>query len=162
MLTTVTGSPDSTPIDLGLSHVALVVQDLDASIVFYRQFAEMHVVHQRHDEHSRVAWISDLTRPFVIVLIQSGAAPHAPLNGWAHLGVACHSRSEVDERCNLARAQGYLVQGPADDGPPVGYWAFIADPDGHNLELSFGQHVGVAVGQVADHDSHLPPTEPTP
>jgi len=29
----------------------------------------------------------------------------------------------------------------------VGYWAFIADPDGNNLELSFGQEIGVTVAR---------------
>ena len=42
-------------------------------------------------------------------------------------------------------AQGRAVSGPYDSGPPVGYWAIIADPDGHNLELSYGQEVGVTV-----------------
>jgi lactoylglutathione lyase len=35
-----------------------------------------------------------------------------------------------------------------DFGPPVGYWAFIADPDGNTLELSFGQEVGLTVAPV--------------
>jgi hypothetical protein len=28
----------------------------------------------------------------------------------------------------------------------VGYWALLRDPDGHNLELSYGQQVALAVG----------------
>jgi hypothetical protein len=28
----------------------------------------------------------------------------------------------------------------------VGYWAVVVDPDGHNLELSHGQEVGLTVG----------------
>jgi hypothetical protein len=27
----------------------------------------------------------------------------------------------------------------------VGYWAYIVDPDGHNLEISYGQEVGFTV-----------------
>ena len=38
-----------------------------------------------------------------------------------------------------------LLEGPTDYGPPVGYWAFIRDPDGHTLEVSHGQDVGLAV-----------------
>jgi hypothetical protein len=34
---------------------------------------------------------------------------------------------------------------PIDAGDPVGYVAHIADPDGHSLELSYGQEVGLAV-----------------
>jgi hypothetical protein len=40
------------------------------------------------------------------------------------------------------------VFGPIDSGPPVGYWGYIVDPDGHNLELSFGQEVGLTVDQA--------------
>jgi hypothetical protein len=32
-----------------------------------------------------------------------------------------------------------------DSGYPVGYWGLIVDPDGHNLELSYGQEVALAV-----------------
>jgi hypothetical protein len=27
----------------------------------------------------------------------------------------------------------------------VGYWGIIGDPDGHNLEVAFGQEVGLTV-----------------
>ena len=33
-----------------------------------------------------------------------------------------------------------LRRGPIDSGYPLGYWAFLTDPDGHQLELSHGQH----------------------
>ena len=65
-----------------------------------------------------------------------------------HMGVGCASRAEVDRRCALARAQGCLWRGPTDYGPPVGYWAFLTDPDGHTLELSYGQEVGLTVAQA--------------
>ena len=35
--------------DLGLTHVALPVRDVDASAVFYARFADMEVVHRRVD-----------------------------------------------------------------------------------------------------------------
>ena len=133
--------------DLGLSHIALAVSDLDRSIEFYARFADMEVVHRRvgHDG-VQVAWLSDLTRPFVIVLLQhGGAADQVRLGGWAHLGVGCASRDEVDHRLVTATAEGYDVLGPCDDGPPVGYWGLIVDPDGHNLELAYGQEVGLRV-----------------
>lgn len=133
-------------VDLGLTHVALPVTDVDAGIDFYRRFAEMEVVPDRRDAETgnRVVWVSDRTRPFVIVLIQQGAISHA-LGGSAHLGVGCESREEVDRRCDLARREGRVVLGPLDSGYPVGYWALITDPDGHNLEVSHGQEVGLAV-----------------
>src|SRR3546814_17682403 len=58
--------------DLGFTHIALVVQDIERSIAFYADYAGMQVVHRRNGSGRGdvVAWISDQTRPFVIVLIQ--------------------------------------------------------------------------------------------
>lgn len=141
--------------DLGLTHIALPVSDIDRSIAFYRRFADMEVVHRRvgHDG-GHIAWISDLSRPFVIVLMQDdGAADQGRLGGWAHLGVGCVSREEVDHRLVTASAEGHEVLGPCDDGPPVGYWGLIVDPDGHNLEVAYGQQVGVEVQGARDQHS---------
>jgi catechol 2,3-dioxygenase-like lactoylglutathione lyase family enzyme len=133
-------------IDRGLTHVALTVTDVDRSIEFYRRYADMEVVHGRRDQETgdRVVWVSDRTRPFVIVLIQQSSVSHT-LGGFAHLGVGCASRDEVERRCEAARTEGREVRGPLDSGYPVGYWAIITDPDGHNLELSHGQEVGLTV-----------------
>lgn len=133
--------------DLGLTHVALPVTDVDTSAAFYARYADMEIVHRRHadpeaGEHD-VVWLSDLTRPFVIVCIATPVS-HV-LGGWAHLGVAVASRAEVDRRVAAARSEGIAVEGPFDSGPPVGYWAILSDPDGHHLELAFGQEVGATV-----------------
>jgi catechol 2,3-dioxygenase-like lactoylglutathione lyase family enzyme len=138
------------PADRGVTHVALPVTDLDASLEFYERYAAMQVVHRRTDADSgtSVAWISDLTRPFVLVLIEV-AALDARLGGvFCHIGMGLESRSVVDDACARARAEGRAVVGPFDSGPPVGYWAYLVDPDGHNLEISYGQEVGLTVDRV--------------
>ena len=126
--------------DIGLTHVALPVRSLDAAVSFYERYARMQVVHRR----AEVVWHSDKTRPFVIVLIETPDVVH-PLRPIAHLGVGCESRDEVERLCERARDEGCLVSGPTDYGPPVGYWAFLSDPDGHTLEVSFGQEVALTV-----------------
>ena len=123
--------------------MALPVTDLERSIGFYARFAAMQVVHRREG----VVWLSDRTRPFVIVLIETPEVA-APLRPVAHLGVACASREEVDALCRSAKAEHALVSGPLDYGPPVGYWGFLRDPDGHTLEVSHGQEVGIAVAEA--------------
>lgn len=140
--------------DLGLTHVAFAVKDLEASIGFYRTYAKMRVIHRRPGDEAGagVAWVSDLTRAFVVVLIQAPGLSDTPLGPFGHLGVACESRAEVDRLAAQAQAEGRLRSPPKDSGPPVGYWAYVADPDGNTLELAFGQDVGdaVAAARTAD------------
>jgi catechol 2,3-dioxygenase-like lactoylglutathione lyase family enzyme len=139
--------PARRSVDVGATHLALVVSDLERSIAFYARYAGMQVVHRRHDPGGRVVWLSDLTRPFVLVLIEGEV--EARLAGSCHLGVGCASREEVERLAGAARAEGCLALGPTDSGPPIGYWAFLRDPDGHHLELSFGQEVGLTVAAAA-------------
>jgi catechol 2,3-dioxygenase-like lactoylglutathione lyase family enzyme len=133
-------------VDLGLTHIALPVADVERSIAFYAAYAGMEVIHRRVDATTgmSVVWLSDYTRPFAIVLIQQ-AIVQPLLTPLAHLGVGCKSREAVDVLCNLARQEGCLLQDPQDSGYPVGYWAFLRDPDGHTLELSYGQEIGLTV-----------------
>ncbi len=132
--------------DRGWTHVALPVRDVDASAAFYARYAGMSVVHSRADSSTgkRVAWLSDRTRPFVLVLIEVDRV-EVKLGGIAHLGIGCATRDEVDRLVALARDENALVHEPTDSGPPVGYWAFLRDPDGHHLELSHGQEVALTV-----------------
>ena len=114
-------------VDRGLTHVALPVSHLNDSIAFYAKYARMQAVHRRTVPTTgfEVAWLSDQTRPFVIVLSERSTVDH-PLVPPAHSGVACASWVDVDRLCALA----------------------IRDPDGHTLEVSFGQEVGLTIQQA--------------
>ncbi|MFN3877814.1 MAG: VOC family protein [Brevundimonas sp.] len=133
--------------DNGFSHIALVVKDLDASVSFYRCYAAMTVIHRREagGPVRAVAWLSDFTRDFALVLVESAVLEDTPLGPFGHLGVACASRSEVDRLAKQAQQEGILRKAPTDSGPPVGYWTYIADPDGNTLELSHGQTIAFTV-----------------
>jgi len=139
--------------DIGLTHIALPVSNLEKSLEFYAKYADMQVVHSRQSENSgtRVAWISDRTRPFVIVLIEMGEVEY-PLRPAAHLGVGCASREEVDRLVAEAEDEGRAVFGPTDSPYPVGYWALISDPDDHTLEVSHGQEVALTVKEAGDRE----------
>jgi len=138
-------------VDIGLTHIALPVSNIEQSIEFYETYAQMQVIHRRIDATAgvAVAWLSDNTRPFVIVLIQTNSVQPI-LSPFAHLGVGCKSREAMDTLCDKARQEGILVEEPKDSGYPVGYWAFLRDPDGHTLELSYGQEIGLTVEKAAN------------
>jgi catechol 2,3-dioxygenase-like lactoylglutathione lyase family enzyme len=139
--------------DRGLTHVALPVADVEASVAFYERYAGMRAVHRRRDPTvgNTVVWLSEGTRPFVIVLIGVPEVRH-PLLPIAHLGVGCASREEVDRLVARAQAEGRTVYGPIDAPDPVGYYALISDPDDHTLEISYGQEVALTVERAEEGD----------
>ncbi len=51
-------------IDIGLTHIALPVSDVERSIEFYSTYAGMQVIHRRIDAEAGVAvvWLCDRTR----------------------------------------------------------------------------------------------------
>ena len=111
--------------DVGLTHIALPVTNMEASLTFYATYARMQVVHHRTDpDGTEVVWLSDRTRTFVI-----------------------------DALCEHARQAGCLRLGPTDSGYPIGYWAFLSDPDGHTLEIAHGQEVALTVAEVPEGDN---------
>ena len=133
--------------DVGLTHIALPVTTMEDSLAFYATYAHMQVVDRRTDlDGTEVVWLSDRTRPFVIVLIQLPQVD-SPLLPFAHLGVGCETRGEVDRLCEQAQQAGCLRMGPTDSGYPIGYWAFLSDPDGHTLEIAHGQEVALTVAK---------------
>lgn len=134
--------------DTGFTYLSLPAGDLDKSVEFYRRDAEMQVIHQREPgitEAHKVVWLSDLTRPFALVLVQSDNSDDTPLGPFEHIGAASGSREEIDEKVAIARREGVLRRDAQQSEIPVGYWAFFADPDGNTLELSFGQQIGLAI-----------------
>lgn len=133
--------------DIGFTHIALICSDADKTIDFYRRYGDFSVIHDRNDNGRRVFWLSDLRRGFAIVFLESTKLEE-PLGPFGHLGVCLSSRALVDERLDQARSEGIAIEGPFDSGPPVGYWAFIKDPDGHTLELSFGQEIQLHVDKA--------------
>jgi catechol 2,3-dioxygenase-like lactoylglutathione lyase family enzyme len=98
-------------IDIGLTHIALPVTNIEHSVKFYVAYAGMKVAHHRIDAEIgvTVVWLCNHTRPFVIVLIQADIV-YFVLSPLAHLDVSCRSRIHLDELCTRARLERILIQ----------------------------------------------------
>jgi lactoylglutathione lyase len=143
-----------------LTHIALPVRDLEATLAFYAKYTTLAVIHQRQDPDTgmRSVWLAnerDITTEgaarFVIVLIH-GKLPtkitgdikeeYGFLRSISHLGISLTTRDEVDHIAAMAREEGCLLLGPMYRNEVVGYICVINDPDGNNVEFSVEQVLG--------------------
>ena len=126
-----------------LTHLALGVHDLDRTIAFYRKHLHLHVVHERAEDSRRVVWLAEqeADADFVLVLFEVPAERPPGSQNLQHLGFAVTSRAEVDQAAAAARADGVLALEPNYAGPIVGYFCIVADPDGNQVEFSYGQPI---------------------
>jgi lactoylglutathione lyase len=151
-------APGSPPPSL-LTHIALPVRDIDATLRFYERYTTLVNIHERLDSETglRTVWLAnerDVTAQgarFVIVLI-CGKLParitgdikeeYGFLRSISHLGISLDSREEVDAVAAMAREDGCLLLGPMYRNEVVGYICIITDPDGNNVEFSVEQVLG--------------------
>jgi len=125
-----------------LTHIALGVADIDRTVAFYRKHVGLRVVHERTDGGMRVVWLGE-DEPdvdFVLVLLPIGS-PSGARGNLLHLGFAVGSREEVDAAAAAGRVEGILAAEPVYGGPIVGYFCIVTDPDGNQVEFSYGQPI---------------------
>ena len=142
---------------VSLSHLAIPVIDVDKSIAFYAKYVEMKVVRER--ENPRNVWLADGIRPFQLVLLEAvrcdiedavrsgptdyhNAKLSHPILASMHLGFTCSSCTQVKRIAEMAKEEGILEHGPLEENWPGGYCAYISDPSGHSVEISYNQQAG--------------------
>ena len=142
-----------------LTHIALPVSNLDATLAFYAKYTTMEKIHERYDEetHMRSAWIANTedktaTSARFVIVIMEGKLPtqitgdikeeYWFLRSIAHLGISLDSREDVDRIAAMAKEDGCLVLGPVYRNAVVGYICLVRDPDGNNVEFSVEQDLG--------------------
>ncbi len=142
-----------------LTHIALPVRDLDATLAFFAKYTTLVNIHERVDPDTgmRSVWLAnqqDVTEAaarFVVVLI-CGKLPTAVtgdikeeygfLRSISHLGISLQTREQVDQVAEMARVDGCLLLGPMYRNEVVGYICIVTDPDGNNVEFSVEQVLG--------------------
>jgi len=138
-------------------HIAFRVHDLERTIRFYETVLPGRVIGRRHGRdrwRTEMAWIEPEGQPgFALVAIQPTRVrwllwlfhklvPRA-LRSFEHVGFACATREEVDQRARIARQNGARVLFPptyVDER--VGTICEVVDPDGNPVEWTFGQSFG--------------------
>ena len=69
----------------------------------------MDVIHSREPDlptARKVAWLTDHTRPFALVLVQADTVTDTPLGHFGHLGIACATREEIDRKLRWPLKKG--------------------------------------------------------
>lgn len=104
----------------------------------------MHEVMRHGEEPKPVVWLAEpgKEQQFVMVLIPGNRENGALNSGFSHLGFAVKSKKEVDQLADKARKQGCLLWEPRQDNYPAGYYCGVLDPQGNQVEFSYGQPLG--------------------
>ena len=125
-----------------LTHIALHVVDIHASVAFYERYCGLRVIHQR--DEGNICWMAEPGREqeMIFVLMAGGSPVQHPEKDYAHFGFALESREAVDRIAEKAKTEGCLIWPPREDPYPVGYYCGVTDPSGNYVEFSYGQPLG--------------------
>jgi glyoxylase I family protein len=128
-----------------VSHIDLVVSDLERGLAFYRGLlgpigftVEKQIMGERGEDVHYLR--GDVIRG-AIGLRQAQTPQDAPYDRYAvglhHIAFEVNSRGVVDERAAWLREQGAVIEsGPSEYFYTPGYYAvFFYDPDGIKLEI---------------------------
>ncbi len=129
---------------MSLTHVALHVLDLAACVQFYENYCGLKSVHQRRSGNKEICWLAEPGREkeFILVIMNGGALKEAKPGDYSHLGFAVACRKSVDQIAAQAQQEGCLIWAPKKEPYPVGYYCGVRDPNGHQVEFSYGQPLG--------------------
>ena len=134
-------------------HVVFRVADLDRSVAFYTRLLPAQLVSRRQaGDFWRSAFAT--LRPagqegFVIILVMARRVRWLlwlfhhlvprQARSLEHLGFACGSLAELEERERLARELGARIQNPLTKlADREGWLLEVIDPDGNAVEWTFG------------------------
>lgn len=127
-----------------LTHIALLVSDVDRTADFYIKYCGLKVIQRRADPNTgcRNIWLGK-DQDFVIVAFESEKKPVQSISKpISHIGFSLESREKIDEVAATAKQEGLLKYGPVYFDSTVGYICEVLDPDSNSIEFSFGQDLG--------------------
>jgi len=136
-----------------MTHIALHVRDLEATIGFYEDFCQMRIVHRRAAGAKVIVWMAEPGREqdFIFVIMNKGTDLQLAEDDYRHFGFAVDTRDAVDVIAEKAKKKGCLVWAPREEPFPVGYYCGLKDPNGNYVEFSYGQPLGPGADAVLNH-----------
>lgn len=142
---------DQRPTEARWTHIALRVNDIDATIDWYTTNTPLELIDKRQDDAGYGAWLGmpgKTNNPFILVVAQFfegmdpfSDAPKAVLGPFAHLGIELPEKEDVDAMAVTASEGGFLAMPATMMPPPIGYICMLNDPDGNTVEFSWDQGV---------------------
>ena len=120
----------------GFGHLALKVQDLDASLVFYRDSLGLSEMTRLVDDKG-AAWIVYLriTNTSFLELFPSGHPGRAADEAEVGVNHICFSVEDIEATAARFAAAGVTLTSPIQTGLDGNRGAWIEDPDGNRIEL---------------------------
>jgi catechol-2,3-dioxygenase len=107
---------------------------------FYQRWASLEVLEPpKQTMGTKTVGLGEKGSTFVLSLIESANVETIQAN--FHLGFGCKDREHMTKVVAEATKAGIVRLGPMDMGPPLGFWVILSDPDGHPIELSYGQQM---------------------
>lgn len=113
----------------GLTHINLVVADLERSLRFYRSVFGV-------SEYYRDAGSLQVQGPgpFDVIAFEKGVPEAAVRGGISHFGFRLIDPAHIDEAVSEVERAGGTVVRRGEFGPGLPY-AYVHDPDGHEIEI---------------------------
>lgn len=130
-----------------LSHIGLPVTDVAKSVAFHKKWAGMTVQDGPNDPGGvKGVRLTQAGATFAISLLEmAGGQRHVHARRHAPRA-RLHQQGTGRKIASDAKKAGILLSAPIDSGPDLAYQTYISDPDGNNLEFSFGQQLGLTEG----------------
>jgi catechol 2,3-dioxygenase-like lactoylglutathione lyase family enzyme len=115
----------------GLTHVHLVVEDLDRSLRFY---TEVFGMEEQFRDGPSMVFLSTPGAEDSITLNGQPGDPRIGRGGVDHVGFRLVDKADLDDAVRQVEAAGGSVVERGEHRPGVPY-AYVSDPDGYLIEL---------------------------
>lgn len=117
----------------GLTHIHLMVRDLQRSLDFYQTVFGMK---ERFRAGSKLVFLNTPGSNDVIALHQAAESEPTGVSGSIlHFGLQLDNKSELDDAITEVEGAGGTLKKRGEFAPGIPF-AYVADPDGYEIELS--------------------------